>query len=62
MICGTLYAMFLGAAIVALGLLALAIGFYRGLFDLKDRDGAAMPAFLLGAAGVVTGSWLLAAC
>jgi hypothetical protein len=60
--CGNLYIEFLGAAVIALGLLSLVIGFFRGLVNPKGGDGIAMPAFLLGAVGVVVGGWLMAAC
>ena len=62
MMCGGLYMEFFGASIIALGLLALTIGFYRSLFDPKGRDGIALPAFLLGAVGVVIGGWMMSAC
>ncbi len=62
MICGSLYMEFLGASIIALGLLSLVIGFYRSLFDPKERDSIAIPAFLLGAVAVVVGGWMMSAC
>lgn len=62
MSCGNLYVEFLGASVIALGLLLLVTGFYRSLLDSKGPDGIAIPAFLLGAVGVVVGGWIMAAC
>ncbi|MFN4141882.1 hypothetical protein [Aestuariivirga sp.] len=62
MICGSIHADVIGAFLVTLGLLALLYGFFRGLANLKEREGIALLVFTLGIAGVAVGAWLIRAC
>jgi hypothetical protein len=48
MSCGGIHADVLGALILSVGLVALMLGFYGGLFDRRER--------------VILGAWIMRAC
>jgi hypothetical protein len=62
MSCGGIHADVLGALILSVGLVALMLGFYGGLFDRRERDGKALLAFVIGCIGVILGAWIMRAC
>lgn len=48
-----------GAGLIALGLLAILIGFFGALFRTREEDGGGVAFFGLGAAALVAGVWLM---
>lgn len=62
MSCEGLHAGMLGALILSVGLVALMLGFYRGLFDRTEREGKALLAFVIGCIGVILGAWIIRGC
>lgn len=60
--CETLHLDVVGALTIALGILFLLFGFYRGLGNLRDFEGPAVLAFLAGTVAVIAGGWIMNAC
>lgn len=52
---------FVGGTLMALGLLAVVIGFFFGLLSPKEKFEHASLVFLLGVVALVTGAWLMRA-
>lgn len=50
---------FLGSGLMALGLLALTIGFFIGLLDPKEKLEIGAMVFVAGLVALVIGSWLM---
>ena len=53
--------MFLASGLMALGLLALVVGFFIRLLGQEDRHELAVAIFLAGVIALVMGGWLLRA-
>ena len=62
MMCGSIYVDALGALLIALGLLGMISGFFRGLTNTAAREGGALLLFVLGMAATALGAWLMQAC
>lgn len=51
-----------GAALVATGVGGMVFGFFRGLLDVRAREGAGLLVFVLGMTAIALGGWLLRLC
>ncbi len=51
-----------GAALVAAGNGGMGFGFFRGLLDVRAREGAGLLVFVLGITAIALGGWLLRLC